>query len=133
MGPVVKGFGMRNSAVSSPMPLTLLRALASVGGISAAVVVAHLNEDVVAGLHLGEDVGPEAFVVVAAGAAAGAGAVGDVDFGGVEVVGEVIAPAEVGLIAGGGVANDEEGRESRVERGVLGDAGLGGASGVVWV
>ncbi len=79
------------------------------GGGGAAVVVAHLDEDEVAGLHFGEDFGPEAFVVVAAGAATGAGAVGDVDFGGVEVVGEVVAPAEVGLVAGGGVADDEEG------------------------
>lgn len=95
------------------------------GMSGATVIVAHLDEDEVAGLHFGEDVGPEGFVVVAAGAAAGAGTVGDVDLGGVEVVGEVIAPAEVGLIACGGVADDEEGRESRVERGVLGDAGLG--------
>ena len=94
------------------------------GSGGAAVVVAHLDEDEVAGFHLGEDVGPEAFVVVAAGAAAGAGAVGDVDFGGVEVVGEVVAPAEVGLIAGGGVADDEESGESGVEGSVLGDAGL---------
>ena len=91
----------------------------------AAVVVAHLDEDVVAGLHLGEDVVPEAFVVVAAGAAAGAGSVGDVDFGGVEVVGDVVAPAEVGLVAGGGVADDEEGGEIGVEGSVPGDGGLG--------
>ena len=93
-------------------------------GGGAAVVVAHLDEDEVAGLHFGEDVGPAAFVVIAAGATAGHGAVGDVDFGGVEVVGEVVAPAEVGLVAGGGVADDEEGGESGVERGVVGDAGL---------
>ena len=94
------------------------------GGVAAAIVVAHLNEDEVAGFHLGEDVGPEAFVVIAAGAATGAGAVGDVDFGGVEVVGEVVAPAEVGLVAGGGVTDDEEGGEGWVEGGVLSDVGL---------
>ena len=96
------------------------------GGIAAAaVVVAHLDEDEVAGLHLGEDAGPAAFVVITAGAAAGHCSVSDVDFCGVEVVGEVVAPAEVGLVAGGGVADDEEGGESGVERSVLRDAGLG--------
>ncbi len=72
-----------------------------VGGwiAAAAVVVTHLDEDVVAGLHLGEHVGPMAFVVITAGAAAGNRTIGDVDLRGVEVVGEVVAPAEVGLIA----------------------------------
>ena len=58
-------------------------------------------------------------LMIGAAAAAGEGAVGDVDFGGVEVVSEVVAPAEVGLIAGGGVADDEERRKSGVERRVL--------------
>ena len=123
-GPVVKGLG-RVLTVSSPMPLMLPRALASASGGGAAVVVAHLDEDEVAGLHFGEDVVPEALVEVGAGAAAGAGAIGDVDSGGVEVVGEVVAPAEVGLVAGGGVADDEEGGESGVEWGVLRGVGLG--------
>ncbi len=46
-------------------------------------------------------------------------------FDGVEVVGDVVSPAEVGLIAGGGVANDEEGGELGVEGSVLRDGGLG--------
>ena len=87
--------------------------------------MAHLEEDVVAGLHLGEDFVPGALVDEGSAAAAGVGSVGDVDAGGVEVVGEVIAPAEVGLVAGGGVADDEEGGERGVERGVPGDGGLG--------
>ena len=78
-------------------------------GDGATVVVTHLDEDIVAGLHLGEDCGPAAFVVVTAGAAASDCAIGDVDFGDVEVVGEVVTPAKVGLVAGGGVADDEEG------------------------
>ena len=43
--------------VSSPMPLILAAALVSGFGavVGAAVVVAHLDEDEVAGLHLGED------------------------------------------------------------------------------
>jgi hypothetical protein len=92
----------------------------------AAVVVAHLEEDEVAGLHLGEDLVPRAFVDESAAAAAGVGAVGDVDTGGVEVVGEVVAPAEVGLVAGGRVADDEDGGEFGVEGRVCGDVGLWG-------
>ena len=60
-------------------------------GGGAAVVVAHLDEDEVAGLHFGEDVGPAAFVVIAAGATAGHGAICDIDFAGVEEVGDVVA------------------------------------------
>jgi len=92
----------------------------------AAVVVAHLDEDVVAGLHLGEDAVPGAFVDEGAAGATGAGAVGDVDARGVEVVGEVVAPAEVGLVAGGGVADDEDGGERGVERSGWGGGGLRG-------
>ena len=90
----------------------------------AAVVVAHLEEDEVAGLDLGEDAVPGAFVDEGAAAAAGAGAVGDVDAGGVEVVGEVVAPAEVGLVAGGGVADDEDGGKAGIERNGGRDGGL---------
>jgi len=39
-------------------------------------------------------------------------------------VGEVIAPAKVGLVAGGGVADDEDGGQSRIEGRVLRDIGL---------
>jgi hypothetical protein len=83
-----------------------------------------LDDDVVAGFHLRQDIVPEAFVVVAARAAAGAGSVGDVDFSGVEVVSDVVSPAEVGLVAGGGVADDEECGKFGVEGKVLGDGGL---------
>ncbi len=82
----------------------------------AAVVVAHLEEDEVAGLDFGEDFIPGAFVDEGAAAAAGVGAVGDVDLRSVEVVGEVVAPAEVGLVAGGRVADDEDGGELGIER-----------------
>ena len=88
--------------------------------------MAHLQEEEVTGLHLGEDLGPAAFVDVGAGGAAGHGAVGDVDAGGVEEVGEVIAPAEVGAVAGGGVAHDEDGGERGVEGRVSGEVGLDG-------
>ncbi len=71
---------------------------------AAAVVVAHLDEDVVAGLHLGEDVRPRGPRCSSCGSCGRRGAVGDVDFGGVEEGGEVVTPAQVGSVAGGGVA-----------------------------
>jgi len=37
----------------------------------------------------------------------------------------VVAPAEVGLIAGSGIADDEQSRQSSVEWGVFGDGSLG--------
>ena len=91
--------------------------------------MAHLEEEEVAGLHLCEDFGPAAFVDVGARGAAGHGSVGDVDAGGVEEVSEVIAPAEVGAVAGGGVADDEDGRERGVEGRVGGEVGLDGGFG----
>ena len=98
--------------------------------VAAAIVVAHLEEDEVAGFDFGEDFIPGALVDVGAAGASGAGAVGDVDACGVEDVGDVVAPAEVGLIAGGGVADDEEGGMGWVERSGGSDVGLGlGASG----
>ena len=63
------------------------------GERAAAVVVAPLEEDIVARLQLGHDAIPGAFVHVGACAAASDGAIGDVDAGGVEVVGEVVPPA----------------------------------------
>ena len=76
--------------------------------------MAHLQEEEVAGFHFGEDFVPAAFVAEGAGGASGHGSVGDVDAGGVEEMGEVIAPAEVGSVAGGGVADDEDGGQRGV-------------------
>ena len=90
----------------------------------AAVVVAHLQEEIVAGLHLGEGGGPVAFVDVGARGAAGDGSVGDVDARGVEELREVVAPAEVGAVARGGVADDEDRGERGVEWSVVRDVGL---------
>jgi len=96
---------------------------------AAAIVVPHLQKNIIAWLDLGEHMVPGAFVDEGAAAAAGASAVGDVDPGGVEVVGEVVSPAEVGLIAGGGVADDEDSGESRIERNGLRSGGLGRRNG----
>ena len=99
----------------------------------AGVVVSHLKEEEVAGFHFGEDFVPAAFVEEGAGGTAGHGSVGDVDAGGVEEVGEVVAPAEVGSVAGGGVADDEDGGECGVEGRVGGEIGLdGGVGWSVW-
>ena len=90
----------------------------------AAVIVAHLEEEEVAGFHLSEGGGPVAFVDVGARGAAGDGSVGDVDARGIEELREVVAPAEVGAVAGGGVADDEDGGERGVERGAVREVGL---------
>ena len=86
--------------------------------------MAHLDEDEVAGLHLGENAVPGAFINKGAAAASSVGAVGDIDPAGVKVVGEVVAPAEVGLIVGGGITNDEDGGQRGIERGGWSSRGL---------
>jgi len=55
-------------------------------GEIATVVVTHLDENKVARLHFGENFVPSTFINEGAAAAAGAGAICDVDAGGVEVM-----------------------------------------------
>src|SRR5665213_1814412 len=68
-----------------------LEGAAGLGAVEVStIVVAHLEEHEIAGLHLGENAVPRALVDEGAAAASGAGAVGHVDARGVEVVGEVV-------------------------------------------
>ena len=93
----------------------------------AAVVVAELDEDVVAGLQFGQQLLPQALADVGAATASAARAVGDVDLGRVEIVRKRHAPT-LGWIAvvlrGGRVARDEDRRQRGVERGDRG-GGIG--------
>jgi hypothetical protein len=93
------------------------------GKVEAAVVVAELDEDEVAGLDEFEGGGPVALRDVGVAGEAADGAVDDVDFGGVEEVGDGRAPspeavgAHAVAVADGGVADEDEG----------GEFGVGGA------
>ena len=80
-----------------------------------AVVVAELDQDVVAGFQIGGELVPEDFVEEGPGAAAGAGAIHDADLFGVEVIREGIAPAFALRVAGGGIAGDEDGGHGLTE------------------
>jgi hypothetical protein len=92
------------------------------GEIEAAVVVAELDEDEVAGLNEFERIGPVALRDVGVGREAADGAVDNVDFGGVEKVGNGCAPAPEAVgafavsVADGRVADEDEGREFGVGR-----------------
>jgi hypothetical protein len=98
------------------------------GKVEAAVVVAELDEDDVAGLDEFEGGGPVALGDVGVAGEAADGAVDDVDLGGVEEVGDGRAPApetvgaEAVAVADGGVADEDEGGE-------LGVGGAGEAEG----
>ena len=93
---------------------------------AAAVVVAELHQDEVAGLELVGDFLPKAFGDVGAAGAAAEGAVDDIDFGGVEERRDLVAPtpeaalAFAGAVFDGGVADEVEG-------GFYGGGGVGGA------
>jgi hypothetical protein len=98
------------------------------GKVEAAVVVAELDEDDVAGLDDLKGGGPVPLRDVGVAGEAADGAVDDVDFGGVEEVGDGRAPtpetvgAEAVAVADGGVADEDEGGE-------LGVGGAGEAEG----
>jgi len=110
------------------------------GQADAAVIVAELDEDDVAGLDEFEGRVPVALRDVGVAGEAADGAVDDVDFGGVEEVGDGRAPtpeavgAEAVAVADGGVADQDEGGEFGVggageaEAGFL-SLGVGGCGG----
>jgi hypothetical protein len=103
------------------------------GEVDAAVVVAELDEDEVAGLDEGEGVRPMALGDVGVAGEAADGAVDDVDLGRVEEVGDRGAPspesvgAEAVAVADGGVADQDEGWKGGVGGAGEAEAGfLGG-------
>ena len=66
-----------------------------------AIVVAHLQQQIVSGFHLGQHLGPMAFIDIGAGAASCDGTIGHVDARGIEECCEVVSPAKIGAVAGG--------------------------------
>ena len=92
----------------------------------AAIVVAPLDEHEIAGLQVILNLVPQSFGLEGPAAAAGAGAVDHVDLRQVEVIGERVRPAAVVDVAGGGIADDEDGGQLRVDvdgRRLLGQGG----------
>ena len=65
----------------------------------AAIVVPHLQKNIVPRLNLRQNMIPQPFVEIAPAAPSCAGAIGHIDAAGIEEMSKVIAPAEVRLIA----------------------------------
>ena len=110
------------------------------GEVEAAIVVAELNEDEVAGLDEGEGVGPVALRDVGVRGQAPDGSVDDVDLCGIEEVGDGCAPTPEAVgtfavsVADGGVSDEDERAQAGVGGSGEAEVGflLGGGHDAAW-